>query len=91
MLPAPVGGAVKLKHSRPRKPTNARHFVISGVDIGDGKRRVIRLTIDAEGIEVRVSHSRKLRWFLPLGESVGLLARRAQVREAERRMLGRAS
>jgi len=41
--------------------------------------------------EVRVSHSRKLRWFLPLIESVGLLARRAQVREAERRMLGRAS
>ena len=47
--------------------------------------------IDKEGIEVRVSHSRKLRWFLPLIESVGLLARRAQVREAERRMLGRAS
>jgi len=82
---------MKPRLPRARKPTNARHFVVSGVDIGDGQRRVIWLTIDAEGIEVRVSHSRKLRWFLPLGESVGLLARRAQVREAERRMLGRAS
>ena len=82
---------MKPKLPRARKSTNARHFVISGVDVGDGKRRVIRLTIDKEGIEVRVSHSRRLRWFLPLGESAGLLARRAQVREAERRMLGRAS
>jgi len=80
-----------VKPRLPRARTNARHFVISGVDIGDGKRRLIRLTIDKEGIEVRVSHSRKLRWFLPLRESVGLLARRAQVREAERRMLGPAS
>jgi len=72
-----------------RARTNARHFVIAGVDIGDGKRRVVRLRIDREGIEVRISHSWKLRWWLPLGESVGLLARRAQVREAEKRIRGR--
>lgn len=75
-----------MKPKLPRARWNRRHFTISGVDIGDGKRRVIRLSIDREGIEVRVSHSRKLRWFLPLGESAGVLARRAQVREAEKRM-----
>jgi hypothetical protein len=78
---------VKAKPPRPRY--NARHFTIPGVDIGDGKRRLVRLRIDREGIEVRVSHSWKLRWWLPFGESVGLLARRAQVREAEKRIRGR--
>jgi len=75
-----------MKPKLPRARWNRRHFVISGVDIGDGKRRRVRLTSDREGIEVRVSHSRRLRWFLPLGESAGLLARRAQVREAEKRL-----
>ena len=73
------------KPKAPRPRYNARHFRISGVDVGDGKLRIVQLSISREGVEVRVSHSRKLRWFLPLADSAGLLARRAQVREAERR------
>lgn len=77
------------KPRAPRPRYNARHFHIAGVDIGDGKRRLVRLSISREGIEVRVSHSRKLRWFLPLAESAGLLARRAQVREVDRQLRAR--
>lgn len=54
---------------------NARHFVLGGVDVGNGKRRKVRLTIDREGVEVRIFHSRKLRWFVPLADAAGLLAR----------------
>lgn len=63
---------------------NARHFVLGGVDVGDGRRRKVRLTIDHEGVEVRIFHSWKLRWFVPLADAAGMLARRGQVREAER-------
>lgn len=68
---------------------NARHFILGGVDVGDGRRRKVRLTIDREGVEVRIFHSRKLRWFVPPADAAGLLARRGQVREAERVLRGR--
>jgi hypothetical protein len=69
---------------RTRRPGgNARHFRV-WADMGAG-RVAVSVRFSTAGVEMRKWHSRRV-WFLNLGEAVGILARAAQVREAQRRL-----
>jgi len=51
---------------------------------GDGFTR-LRVRFATSGVEIRRHHGRKV-WFLRLDEAVGILARAAQVNEANHRL-----
>jgi hypothetical protein len=57
---------------------------VSGVDLGDGRPIVATLTFKDGWFEVRRWKSRRV-WAVPLSDAVGVLARRAQVREVQAR------
>lgn len=69
-----------------RRRRRNRHLRVGGVNLGDGEPVKCSVVISPSEVTVRRHRSRRF-WTLPLSEAVGLIARRAQVREAERRDL----
>jgi len=69
----------------PRGP-NRRHLFVRDVELGNGERVTVRLSFDRAGVSVHVFRSKKRRWYVPLAEAAGLLARRGQIRMALSRM-----
>ena len=65
---------------------NRRHLFVRDVDLGNGQRVTIHLSFDQAGVSIHVFRSKKRRWYVPLAEAAGLLARRGQLREAMARM-----
>ena len=68
-----------------RKKTRDRHFVVSGVDLGNGDRVVVRVVVGVGGVSVRKRGSRRV-WWLPLRDAARAIAVVAQRRMAEARM-----
>lgn len=64
---------------------SAAHFLVEGVNLGDGKPVRCWLRVSPKGVEVRRYRSPRAAW-LPLARAVGVLARAAQVRAAEERL-----
>lgn len=71
------------KGKRKKKPM--RHFTVEA-DIGDGTVRRCVLSVGRGRVVIHVYRSRKMTWALSIQDAAEILARRAQVREAEMRM-----
>ena len=71
------------------KPGTGKTILVSGVDLGggDGARFRCWIRLDKHGVEVRKWHGRR-RFFVPLREATELIARRGQVRLANRAIGG---
>jgi hypothetical protein len=67
------------------KPVRGKTISVSGVDLGGGDGRRFRcwIRLDKHGIVIRKWHGKR-RFFVPLREATELLARRGQVRLANR-------
>lgn len=73
----------------PEKRPAGKTILVSGVDLGggDGARFRCWIRLTKGGIEVRKWHGRR-RFFVPLREATELIARRGQVRLANRALGG---
>lgn len=58
---------------------NGAHFLVEGVNLGDGKPVRAWLRIMKRGVEVRRYRSHRA-WIVSLAEAAGLIARAAQAR-----------
>lgn len=73
----------------PEKQGTGKTILVRGVDLGggDGARFLCWIRLDKHGVEVRKWHGRR-RFFVPLREATELIARRGQVRLANRAIGG---
>jgi len=58
---------------------------VVAINQGDGQIVSVHVRVSFAGVEIRRPHKRRV-WHLPLSDAVGILARAAQRREAERLM-----
>lgn len=68
-----------------RKKASERHFIVNGVNLGDGKTVKVKLSIGPNGALVRQYHSRT-KWYLSMVEVAESIARRSQVLVSYRKM-----
>jgi hypothetical protein len=66
-----------------RAKTYGAHFLVEGVNLGDGESSRVWVHIDKGIVTVRPFRSRR-SWTLPLDEAAGMVARAAQVRAISR-------